>query len=153
MTNRTALEDDLERAQRRDDALWRYDVLGRAPARELQALVDIAAQLCAVPTAAINLITSPEQQQSATTGFEPSICAREDSMCAAVLEHTDRVVVPNASIDERFRENPFVTGILGDVRFYASAPLTTPEGVIIGRLCVFDSTPRELDAAQEQAHP
>ncbi len=151
MTNRTALEDDLERAQRRDDALWRYDVLGRAPARELQALVDIAAQLCAVPTAAINLITSTEQQQIATTGFEPSICAREDSMCAAVLEHTDRVVVPNASIDERFRENPFVTGILGDVRFYASAPLTTPEGVIIGRLCVFDSTPRELDAAQEQA--
>ncbi|MHA3836554.1 sensor histidine kinase [Terrabacter sp. AAH1] len=151
MTNRTTLEDDLDRAQRRDDALWRYDVLGRAPARELQALVDIAAQLCAVPTAAINLITSTEQQQIATTGFEPSICAREDSMCAAVLEHTDRVVVPNASVDERFRENPFVTGILGDVRFYASAPLTTPQGVIIGRLCVFDSTPRELDEAQEQA--
>ena len=151
MTNRTTLEDDLDRAQRRDDALWRYDVLGRAPARELQALVDIAAQLCAVPTAAINLITSTEQQQIATTGFEPSICAREDSMCAAVLEHTDRVVVPNASVDERFRENPFVTGILGDVRFYASAPLTTPQGVIIGRLCVFDSTPREPDEAQEQA--
>jgi signal transduction histidine kinase len=151
VTNRTTLEDDLDRAQRRDDALWRYDVLGRAPARELQALVDIAAQLCAVPTAAINLITSTEQQQIATTGFEPSICAREDSMCAAVLEHTDRVVVPNASVDERFRENPFVTGILGDVRFYASAPLTTPQGVIIGRLCVFDSTPRELDEAQEQA--
>ena len=151
MTNRTTLEDELDRAQRRDDALWRYDVLGRAPARELQALVDIASQLCAVPTAAINLITSTEQQQIATTGFEPSICAREDSMCAAVLEHTDRVVVPNASVDERFRENPFVTGILGDVRFYASAPLTTPQGVIIGRLCVFDSTPRELDEAQEQA--
>ncbi|NUO36120.1 MAG: GAF domain-containing sensor histidine kinase [Dermatophilaceae bacterium] len=151
MTNRTALEENLDHAQRRDDALWRYDVLGRAPGRELQALVDIAAQVCAVPTAAINLITATEQQQIATTGFEPSICAREDSMCAAVLEHTDRVVVPNASLDDRFRENPFVTGILGDVRFYASAPLTTPEGVIIGRLCVFDSRPRELDVAQEDA--
>lgn len=134
-----------------DQAQRRYDVLGRAPGRELQALVDIAAQLCAVPTAAINLITSTEQQQIATTGFEPSICAREDSMCAAVLEHTDRVVVPNASVDERFRDNPFVTGILGDVRFYASAPLTTPEGVIVGRLCVFDDVPRELDEAQEEA--
>ena len=151
MTNRTALEENLDHARRRDDALWRYDVLGRAPGRELQALVDIAAQVCAVPTAAINLITATEQQQIATTGFEPSICAREDSMCAAVLEHTDRVVVPNASLDDRFRENPFVTGILGDVRFYASAPLTTPEGVIIGRLCVFDSRPRELDVAQEDA--
>ncbi|MFM6849080.1 MAG: sensor histidine kinase [Terrabacter sp.] len=151
MTNRTALEENLDHAQRRDDALWRYDVLGRAPGRELQALVDIAAQLCAVPTAAINLITSTEQQQIATTGFEPSICAREDSMCAAVLDHPDRVVVPDASLDVRFRENPFVTGVLGDVRFYASAPLTTPEGVIVGRLCVFDSRPRELDQAQEEA--
>ena len=68
-----------------------------------------------------------------------------------VLEHTDRVVVPDASLDARFRENPFVTGILGTVRFYASAPLTTPGGVIIGRLCVFDSQPRELDEAQEDA--
>ena len=128
-----------------------YDVLGNAPERELQALVDIASQVCAVPRAAINLITATQQQQIATTGFAASICAREDSMCAAVLEHTDRVVVPEASLDARFRENPFVTGVLGIVRFYASAPLTTPEGVIIGRLCVFDSEPRELDGAQEEA--
>jgi signal transduction histidine kinase len=128
-----------------------YDVLGRAPQRALQALVDIAAQVCAVPRAAINIITSTQQQQIATTGFAPSICAREDSMCAAVLDHTDRVVVPDASLDARFHDNPFVTGVLGTVRFYASAPLTTPDGVIIGRLCVFDSAPRELVEAQEDA--
>ena len=136
---------------RRDAALWRYDVLGHAPGRELQALVEIAAQVCAVPTAAINVITSTTQEQIATTGFEPSICAREDSMCAVVLEQPQRVVVPDASRDSRFHDNPFVTGVLGDVRFYASAPLTTPAGVIIGRLCVFDSDPRVLDTAQEDA--
>src|SRR6476620_8261947 len=128
-----------------------YDVLGRAPQHELPALVDIAAQVCSGPRAAINIITSTQQQQIATAGFAPSICAREDSMCAAVLEHTDPVVVPDASLDDRFRENPFVTGILGTVRFYASAPLTTPDGVIIGRLCVFDSQPRALFEAQEEA--
>ena len=90
-----------------------YDVLGNAPERELQALVDIAAQVCAVPRAAINLITATHQEQIATTGFAASICAREDSTCAAVLERTDRVVVPDASLDARFRENPFVTGVLG----------------------------------------
>lgn len=151
MTNRTSTTTALDTAERRDHALAGYDVLDHAPARELQALVDIAAQVCAVPRAAINLITSTEQQQIATTGFAASICAREDSMCAAVLEHTDRVVVPDARQDDRFRENPFVTGILGTVRFYASAPLRTPDGVIIGRLCVFDHAPRELDAAQEGA--
>jgi len=151
VTNRTACPDVLDPAQRRENALAGYDVLGNAPERELQALVDIAAQVCAVPRAAINLITATQQQQIAATGFAASICAREDSMCAAVLEHTDRVVVPDASVDARFRENPFVTGILGTVRFYASAPLVTPNGVIIGRLCVFDSQPRVLDGAQEEA--
>ena len=151
MTNRTSAQDVLDPARQREDALVGYDVLGDAPQRELQALVDIAAQVCAVPRAAINIITSTQQQQIATTGFAASICAREDSMCAAVLDHTDRVVVPDASLDARFRENPFVTGILGTVRFYASAPLTTPDGVIIGRLCVFDPQPRELVEAQEEA--
>ena len=151
MTNRTSAQAVLDPTRRREDAVAGYDVLGRAPQRELQALVDIAAQVCAVPRAAINIITSTQQQQIATTGFAPSICAREDSMCAAVLDHTDLVVVPDASLDARFHDNPFVTGVLGTVRFYASAPLTTPDGVIIGRLCVFDSAPRELVEAQEDA--
>ena len=124
VTNRTPVHDVLDPGQQREEALAVYGVLFDAPQRELQALVDIAAQVCAVPRAAINIITSTQQQQIATTGFAASICAREDSMCAAVLDDTDRVVVPDASLDDRFRENPFVTGILGTVRFYASAPLT-----------------------------
>ena len=72
-------------------------------------------------------------------------------MCAAVLEHTDRVVVPDASLDARFRENPFVTGSSGRPLLCA-APLTTPDGVIIGRLCVFDSAAaRARRSDQEEA--
>ena len=88
-----------------------------------------------MPEASFVSIRTPEAPPSTATR------RREDSMCAAVLEHADGVVVPAASLDARFRHNPFVTGPLGDVRSYASAPLTTPDGVIIGRLCVFDSTP------------
>jgi signal transduction histidine kinase len=151
VTNRTSQLDPPTVDQRREAELWRYDVLGRAPARELQALVEIAAQICAVPGAAINIITSTTQEQIATTGVEPSICGREDSMCAAVLEQPGTVVVPDAREDERCRDNPFVTGVLGRVRFYGSAPLTSPRGIVIGRLCVFDFKPRDLDDAQEDA--
>jgi signal transduction histidine kinase len=134
-----------------DDARVRqidaYDVLeGRDAA--LQALVDLAAQVCAVPTAAINLISATEQHQVAASGFEASICAREDSMCAAVLNANDTVIVADASVDERFRDNPFVTGDIGDVRFYASAPLISRSGVTVGRLCIFDSVVRELSPHQ-----
>lgn len=135
----------------RDDDLERYAVLTEPAGRDLQALVDLIAQVCGVPTAAINIITRDQQHQIATAGFDPSVCAREDSMCAAVMTERVPVVVPDASLDRRFADNAFVTGIIGNVRFYASAPLITPDGATLGRLCVFDDQPRDLSPAQEQA--
>jgi signal transduction histidine kinase len=119
------------------------ELLGQLPQGDLQAIVDLAAQVYGVPTAAINLITETHQHQVATTGFEPSVCSREDSMGAAVLEQP-AVAVGDARRDERFKDNPFVTGEIGDVRFYASAPLVAPDGVTVGRLCVFDDQARTV---------
>ena len=131
-----------------DAQLAEYGVLEETGGRDLQALVDIAAIVCDVPSAAINLISSDHQHQVATSGFDPSVCLRSDSMCAAVLDDSSTVIAEDASQDPRFAENPFVTGVIGDVRFYASAPLVTPSGVTIGRLCVFDEVPRKLDDEQ-----
>lgn len=131
--------------------LERYAVLDLPPERDLQALVDLAAEICDVPTAAINLISASSQHQIATSGMDRSVCTRADSMCAAVVADPNLVVVPDASFDPRFERNPFVTGDIGSVRFYASAPLVTPDGVPLGRLCVFDEEPRELSTVQEQA--
>lgn len=129
-----------------DAAIEQYGVLDAPPSRDLQALVELAALVCDVPRAAINLITSGHQHQVAVAGLDAAVCRRQDSMCWAVLDDLDVVVVPDASRDERFRKNPFVTGDLGEVRFYASAPLTTPSGTTFGRLCVFDEVPHHLPA-------
>ncbi len=129
----------------------RYRVLVVPPRADLLALVEVAAQVADVPLATINLITDTEQHQVATTGFDASICAREDSMCNLVLHEKAPVIVPDASQDPRFKDNPFVTGEIGDVRFYATHQLRTPSGVVIGTLCVFDTEPRELGEAQEAA--
>ncbi|KGN35733.1 histidine kinase [Knoellia flava TL1] len=134
-----------------DSEIQRYGVLSEPAGRDLQALVELAADFFGVETAAINLITSDEQHQVATAGFEPSICSREDSMCAAVVDHPGAVVVSDASRDDRFADNPFVTGEIGSVRFYASAPLVTPGGITLGRLCVFDEQPRESTPEQQRA--
>jgi signal transduction histidine kinase len=140
--------DTLDRV---DDELERYAVLSEPAGRDLQALVELVAQVCEVPTAAINILSRDHQHQIATAGFDPSVCARADSMCAAVVGESKPVVVPDASLDPRFADNAFVTGAIGKVRFYASAPLTTPDGTTLGRLCVFDDVPRELTDRQEQA--
>lgn len=129
----------------------RYRVLVEPPRADLLALVDVAAQVAQVPLATINLITDTEQHQIATTGFDASICAREDSMCNLALDESAPVIVPDASQDPRFKDNPFVTGEIGDVRFYATHQLRTPTGVVIGTLCVFDTEPRDLGDHQEEA--
>lgn len=133
---------------RREAELSAYEALTRQPRRELLALTELAAVVTRVPMATINLITATEQHQVAAHGFDASICSREDSMCAAILHETEPVVLVDARLDPRFERNPFVTGELGDVRFYAAHQLVTPEGVAIGTLCVFDTEPRVLDDHQ-----
>lgn len=142
----TVTEDEVRVAE-----IAQYAVVGRPPRRDLQALVELAAEICHVPTAVINLITASEQVQVAAVGFEASVCAREDSMCSAVLHEPAPVVVADARLDARFHENPFVTGAIADVRFYAATQLVTPDDVVIGTLCVFDRRPRELDARQHRS--
>ncbi len=126
----------------------RMDVVHHAPRNELLAIVELAALVCGTSMATINLIDDVAQHQIATFGFAASVCSREDSMCAHVLDEETPIVVADASLDPRFMDNPFVTGEIGHVRFYASHKLVTLSGITIGTLCVFDESPRELDGPQ-----
>lgn len=135
----------------RREAIAEYRLLGEAPEPDLQSLVELAAALCGVPTAVINIIDDRKQHQVAAIGLDPSVCSREDSMCAVVFRSPGHVVVPDARDDERFRRNPFVTGEIARVRFYASSPLITPAGVPIGTLCVFDDEVGELTPEASRA--
>ena len=135
----------------REQAIEAYDVLGTPPRRELEALVELAAKFAGVPMATINLITATQQWQVATYGFAAAVCDREDSMCRHVVDSGTPIMLADASQDERFRDNPFTTGEIADVRFYASYPLETPEGVVLGTLCVFDSEVHPVDPETEGA--
>jgi signal transduction histidine kinase len=101
-----------------------------------------------VPTATLNLIDEHRQCQLTTTGFTGGDSPRADSMCAVHFQAGEFVWVRDASQDPTYRANPWVTGMLADVRFYASAPLVTPQGHALGTLCVFDPVPRELTGEQ-----
>ncbi|WP_430231353.1 sensor histidine kinase [Pseudarthrobacter oxydans] len=103
----------------------------------LNNLVRLAASLCGVPYSVVNIITSGHQLQIAASGTDAGMCSREDSMCASVFLEPGTTVVRDASRDPRFAANPFVTGEIADVRFYASVPLRTASGLVLGSLCVF----------------
>ena len=142
-----------ERALSRDEqqrlaALHEYRVLDAPADDELEAVVRVAAMVAGVPTATLNLIDEHRQCQLTTAGFTGGDSARSDSMCALRFRTGQFVHVRDARTDPTYRDNPWVTGVLADVRFYASAPLVTPQGHALGTLCVFDSVPRELTGEQ-----
>ncbi|KUL27708.1 histidine kinase [Actinoplanes awajinensis subsp. mycoplanecinus] len=137
-----------EREQWRLAALHEYRLLDSPAGDELEAVVRVAATVAGVPTATLNLIDEHRQCQLTTVGFEGGDSARSDSMCAIRFETGKFTYVRDASVDPTYRANPWVTGVLADVRFYASAPLITPDGHALGSLCVFHNEPHELTVEQ-----
>jgi signal transduction histidine kinase len=135
----------------RREAIDEYRVIGQPPEPDLEGLVQLAATVCGVSTAVINIIDDRFQHQIAAVGVLPAVCSREDSMCAVVFQEPGHVVVSDARQDARFATNPFVTGVIAKVRFYASSPIVTPGGIPIGTLCVFDEETGELSEANNQA--
>lgn len=114
----------------------------------LQNLVRLATELCGAPFGVVNIISAEYQHQIGAWGVDPGVCSREDSMCAKVFLSRERTVVADASQDPRFADNPFVTGEIGNVRFYASVPLQTESGFVPGTLCVFSDKANELSPEQ-----
>jgi GAF domain-containing protein len=121
-------------------ALHRNRILDPLPKRDFDAL---AAQICGTPMALISLIDATRQWFTAKVGITAAETARDDAFCAHAIVQSDPLMVPDARLDSRFVDHPWVTGP-PHIRFYAGAPLVTPEGDAIGTLCVLDRVPRQL---------
>ncbi len=132
-------------------ALAAYDPEGARPEVELGRIVRLAADLLGVPIATVSLVGHDRQFFQARIGLEPSGTPRNVSFCAHAIMAGDVLVVPDATRDPRFSENPLVTGEMG-LRFYAGAPLMSPlDNHRVGTLCVMDRAPRPaLDARQKE---
>lgn len=115
---------------------------GLADSPALRRLTDFAAALCDCPISLVSLVGEDRQSFLAHTGLAAAETARDVSFCAYAMAQQDIMVVPDATLDQRFADNALVTGDLA-IRFYAGAPLITDDGVPLGALCVIDHQPRE----------
>ena len=122
-------------------------ILDTLPEEAFDEAAQLAAELCRVPTAAINLVDADRQWSKAAVGQDKTQDPRTMSFCAHTILQPDLLVVPDARSDTRFAQNPLVTGE-PFIRFYAGAPLITSEGFGLGSLCVVDRVPRRLTDAQ-----
>ena len=133
----------------RIQVLQQYAVLDTVPESALDDLAVLAAHVCGAPISLVSLVDKERQWFKAKVGFELLETPREFSFCTYALHQTDLLIVPDAAQDARFASNPLVTGEPG-IRFYAGAPLVTPEGAVLGTLCVIDRVPRTLLPKQRE---
>jgi formate hydrogenlyase transcriptional activator len=132
------------------EALRRYEVLDRVPEPDFDDLVRLASALCETPIAAISLIDEARQWFMARMGMDLTETPRDVAFCAHAIQQRALFVVADTREDERFSANPLVTA--GPrLRFYAGAPLVTPDGYALGTLCVLDRVPRNLTDRQKAA--
>ncbi|WP_224999035.1 GAF domain-containing sensor histidine kinase [Cesiribacter sp. SM1] len=129
------------------NALYNYAVLDTEQEAEFNNIVQLASQICNTPVSLITLLDSNRQWFKARVGVDIPETHRNISFCTHAIEEHGIMVVPDATKDERFVNNPLVTGF-PFIKFYAGAPLVTPAGYALGTLCVIDQQTREL--TQEQ---
>jgi len=130
--------------------LWQYEILDTVPEEVFDDLTELAARICEAPIALITLVDENRQWFKSKVGVTINETSRDISFCGHAIEQSDLFIIPDATLDKRFAKNPLVTSD-PKIRFYAGAPLITPDGHALGTLCVIDKVPRELSEDQKQA--
>ena len=123
-------------------ALYRYEVLHTPPEQAFDELTWLASKIAKTPIAVISLVSAERQWFKSKIGLEVEGTSRSISLCDYAIRLDVPLIVANTLEDERFCNNPLVTGPPG-IRFYLGFPLATPDDHNIGTLCVIDTIARE----------
>ncbi|WP_166787981.1 GAF domain-containing protein [Cryobacterium adonitolivorans] len=131
--------EEIEDARHR--ALMALNLLDTAPEERFDRIVALASSSLGASAAAFTVLDGERQWHKSMVGLAVSEIPRSTSFCTVTVLEPAALVVPDALLDERFRENPLV--VSGPkLRFYAGFPIESPSGERIGALCVYDQNPR-----------
>jgi PAS domain S-box-containing protein len=139
-----------QQEQERLNALRQYQILDTEPETAYEHIAQLAAAICQTPIALVNFIDEDRQWFKAKVGLTVTQMPRNYGLSYLCCEQREIVIITDTFADERFVGNPVVT-TYPYVRFYAGIPLITPQGYVLGTLCVIDQVPRQIDTGQVSA--
>ena len=139
MTNSEASQDE----QARLETLWSLGVLDTPPEERFDRLTRMAKRLFGVPIALVSLVDENRLWFKSCFGLSVCEISRDKSFCGHTILGNGPVIIPDALADKRFADSPLV---LTDpyIRFYAGYPLSAPNGLKLGTLCILDRQPRDF---------
>jgi diguanylate cyclase (GGDEF)-like protein len=130
-------------------ALQKTQLLDTPLEERFERITRLVCRLLGVPTASISLVDETRQWFKSVQGSALTETSRKISFCSHTILSDDVLLVPDATLDERFHDNPLVTGAEA-VKFYAGHPLKAQDGSRVGVLCAIDHKPRDFSAEDLQ---
>jgi GAF domain-containing protein len=129
------------------ETLRQYTILDTETEESFDEIGKLAKMICRTPIALVSFVDQNRQWFKSRIGIPFAETARDISFCTHAILQDGPLVIRDTLDDDRFRTNPMV---LEEpyIRFYAGAPLVSPEGFRVGTLCVMDHAPRTLEAEQ-----
>ena len=141
------LSKDHNEADRLND-LASYSILDTIPEADFDYLTYAASKICGTPISLVSLVDNKRQWFKSNHGLATKETPREYAFCAHVINEPNKIlVVEDSRKDDRFKDNPLVTGD-PNIIFYAGVPLISNEGFPLGTLCVIDNKPNSLTKDQ-----
>ena len=136
------------REETRLERLRRYLILDSAPETAYDDITRAAKSLFDVPLVAVNFLDTDRDWFKSKIGTDLQESPRATSFCIQMLLKPDAVIVSeDTSHDQRFAAHPLVAGP-PYFRFYAAAPIKSPDGLVMGTVCAYDFQPRKVAESQ-----
>lgn len=126
-----------------------YDIMDTHAENDFDELVELASQICNCPISLITLLDKDRQWFKAKVGLDDDSTSRDVAFCSHAILQKNVMEIQDATKDIRFADNPLVTGEL-NIRFYAGAPIISPDGYNLGTICIIDHKPKKLSKEEER---